>query len=166
MLGVHPDLRRYTALAFFSSGLVGIAGVALLVMVAVKSSAVDEIPMLVALLFCAVSLVVAYLGVVITPRWYRNATRVVTSERPVAGAMTLRIDKGSDSTALYARLYLPHGPAPDEEIALLFPRWDVKRVLAPMTRVSVYRDPDSSDVVAIETSQGRLWSRPPLRRSD
>jgi hypothetical protein len=167
MFDVHPDLRRHLYASFAVSAALGAAGVAALVAFAADAPAVREIPAWVLVGFGVVALGVAYLGTVVSPRWYRHASRVVSSVQPVAGTAVLRLDSSSDSTWLYARLEPPSGSSvfASHEIALLFPRWDVGELLRSPISVSLYIDPATSRVAAIQTARGLLWPAAVPRRA-
>jgi hypothetical protein len=159
MFGVHADLRRHVLVSLVASAALGAAGVAMLIARAANLPAVRGIPTVVLVGFGVVALGVAYLGAVVGPRWFREASRIVASARPVPGTAALRLDSSSDSTSLYARLEPSPGSSgfSSHEIAVLIPRWDVAELLRSLVPVSIYIDPATSRIAAIETGQGLLW---------
>jgi hypothetical protein len=162
VLGLHPDLLRHTALAIFSSVVVGSVGVFMLVAGVVPLEATRGIPAWVLIVFGALFVLLAYAGVVWVPSWYRGASRVVASNQAVPGIARLRLDSSSDSTSLYARVVSPTHPESNrsDEVTLLIPRWSVAPLLDSDVQVLLFFHPVTKKVVALKTTQGLLWCVP------
>jgi hypothetical protein len=112
-------------------------------------------------LVAACFLVVGYVGAVLSPRWYRRATKVVQAETPVNATVSLRLESTSDSTHLYADVQSIDGPALDDpEVGLLIPRWDVTPLVGQDQDVEAWRDPRNGKVLAFKTGHGMLWTMP------
>jgi hypothetical protein len=153
------ELRRYLLLVITSSViLAGAAGIALFIAFLAGPATQSPIPFL---LFAIVALPVALFGIFFVPRWYHRAGYIVASTSPVAAVATLTLEADSDSTSLYAAVFLPQPSAtPVEHIAILIPRWNVRSVLGSSLAVHLYVDPASSRLVAISTEHGLLWCMP------
>ena len=168
MFGIHPDLRRHVAVTWLSSAALGIAGLAMLAALAAGAPALRPIPTWLIVIFVIMALAIGYFGAIVAPRRYRAASHVVSSVGPVPDSMTLRLDSSSDSTSLYGRLEAVEGAGvfQPREIPLLIPRWDIAPLLKTKTPVSVYIDPQTSDIVAFGTAAGLLWCLPrPFRNA-
>ena len=138
----------------------GVAGLAALLAAALEIPAFARVPRWALILFGLVGLGVAYLGVVVAPRWYRRASWVVATTRPLPARLTLEVDRGTDTTTLYATLDMPDASREAQRFAVLFPRWEVEPLYATRTEVSVFLDPESNRPVAIQTPAGMLWAKP------
>jgi hypothetical protein len=161
VFGVHPDLRKQILVTSVSSTALGVAGLAALI-VAWRSPSEPRWPLL---LFAAASIPIAYIGLVIAPRWYRRASRVVASVRPTRTAIVLRLEADSDSTSLYASFATPPATAEVEPEAfpLVIPRWRVDLLLGTSIEADVYCDPSSQRPVAFRVPSGLLWCLPYAR---
>jgi protein-S-isoprenylcysteine O-methyltransferase Ste14 len=80
MFGVHPDLRRYVAVASSVSVALAIAGLVSLVH-GLRTSG-----QWLFVVFGVIALSSSFLGIVVVPRWYPHATRVVSMVTPKAEA--------------------------------------------------------------------------------
>jgi hypothetical protein len=167
MFGIHPDLRRFVAATFLSTAALGLVGLTLLVAAAGGVPAFRAVPTWVTVVVAMVFLAVAYLGTVVAPGGYRAASDVVSSVRPIPGSVVLRLESSSDSTALYGRLDALESErvVQRRELPLLLPRWDVAPLLRAPAPVTVYLDPQTSDIVAFRTASGLLWCIPRRLRS-
>jgi hypothetical protein len=156
MFGVHPDLRRYVSVAFFLSAAVGLTGLVFLALgsLGAHGVAVRSWPFVI---FGVVAMACAYLGMIIVPRSYRYASRVVASVTPTAQQILLGLESDSDSTSLYATPLPMSSTRPAKRVALLMPAWSVEPLLAGPIEVSAYLDPTTSRSVAFGTSRGILW---------
>lgn len=155
MFGVHPDLRRKVLATTVSSAAVGLTGVAALVL-AWRFPSGPPWPFLV---FAAAAFWVTYVGIITTPRWYRDASRVVASTEPTVATIVLEREDDSDSTSLYASLKSAMIMGEIERFPLLVPRWRVDVGMAPI-EAKVYRDPFSQRPVAFQITGGLLWCLP------
>jgi hypothetical protein len=158
MFGVHPDLRRHVLVTSVSSAALGMAGLIALA-VAWQSPPSPPLPLL---LFGGVALPVAYIGLVIAPRWYRRASRFVTSTRPAVGQIVLHLEADSDSTSLYASLITQSTMATTQadRFLLIVPRWPVESILDAPIEAKIYRDPQTQRPVAFQVTGGFLWCFP------
>jgi hypothetical protein len=161
VFGVHRDLRRYVLVTSVASAALGIAGLAAL-MVAWGSPSGPTWPLF---LFAAVSVAVAYVGLVIAPRWYRHASRVVASMQPTIATIVLYLEADSDSTSLYASFASSSAvsKAEGERFRLVIPRWRVDSHLDSPIEAKIYRDPSSQRPVAFQIPSGLLWCFPHAR---
>ena len=109
MFGIHPDLQRRTALVAFVS--LGSGAVGLLILWGHFTGAPDlrEVPLPVVIVAATFSLLVAYLGIFATPRWYRDASIAFESATPINGTLILRIDEDSDTRSLTGHVDLATG---------------------------------------------------------
>ena len=158
MFGVHPDLRRHVLITSVSSAALGVAGLIALT-IAWRSPSSPRLPFF---LFGGAALSVAYIGLVIAPRWYRRASRFVTSTRPTAGQIVLHLEADSDSTSLYASL-ITHSTmvtTQSDRFLLIWPRWPVKPILDTPIEAKIFRDPHTQRLVAFEVAGGFLWCFP------
>lgn len=161
MIGVHPDLRRYTVLVtVVSLGLI-IAGALLLYGAVTGSPRVEDIPVSVTLVFAAVFLVVGFVGAVLSPRWYRHATRIVNSHTPVNATVALRLESDSETTHLIADVKDIDGEPPDDtDVSMLIPRWEVEPLTGRELQLPIWCDPDTHKLLAVKTERGLIWSMP------
>jgi hypothetical protein len=149
VLGIHHDLRRQVLAGAIVSAVLGIAGAAALV-VATTSRAEPRWALVV---FAVAALGVSYLGTVITPRWYRRATRVVASTRPSAAIIVVHREADSESTSLYVELE-------GSKLPLVMPAWVADLPLDQPVEAQVYRDPSTGDPLAFRIANGLLWRLP------
>ncbi|SBO42094.1 hypothetical protein [Cyanobium sp. NIES-981] len=156
------ELRRYRLTVLVASLLLAAVGVAALaVALAPSTNAGNPIPYL---LFAAATLPVALFGLIGVPRWYRRAGRIVAGTPPRPALASLRLEEGSDSTALYAEVRIGESAAQAlDAVALLIPAWDVGPLLGGPMPVGLYVDPERCRLVAIAVPQGMLWCLPPGR---
>ena len=161
MLGVHRELRRQVLVGSICSAVVGIAGLAALV-AAWWSPSQPRWPFL---LVAAAFFSVAYVGIVIAPRWYRRASRVVASIQPTVATIVIHLEADSDSTSLYASFATSPSAASAEveRFPLVIPRWRIDSHLGTPIEAKVYRDPFSQRPVAFEITSGLLWCFPYAR---
>ena len=119
MFGIHPDLQRRTALVALVS--LGSGAVGLLILWGHFTGAPDlrEVPLPIAIVAATFSLLVAYLGIFATPRWYRDASIAFESATPINGTLILRIDEDSDTRSLTGHVDLATGERHD--VPLTFP---------------------------------------------
>lgn len=161
MFGLHPDLRRHNALVFVSSLVVGALGAFMIFAGAADLAAVREVPNWILIVFGAAFLILTFVGIVLFPRWYRAATRIVASGRSTAATVKLKKELDPEFTSLTARVQSGGSTkAARGEIPLLNPRWDIEPLLDSPLRVELYVDTDRSRVMAIATDRGLLWSIP------
>jgi hypothetical protein len=161
VFGVHRDLRRQVLVASISSAVLVIAGLATLLAAWWSPSGQRWLYLLVAAAF----LYVAYTGLVIAPRWYRHASRVVASVQPTVATIILHLETDSDSRSLYVSFatYSSVSKAEVERFPLVMPRWRVDSHVGTPIEAKVYRDPSSQRPVAFEIASGLLWCIPYAR---
>ena len=164
MTELHPDLQRYHRLAVVGGAVVAALGAIMVAGGVVEMPVVSEVPALVLIVFGAAFLVFGYLGLVLAPRWYRDASRIVATGRPVTARVTLKREQDSESTWLRARVHTGAASAAARgEISLLVPRWDVAALLDSPIQVELHVDTVRNRVVALATERGLLWSIPYYR---
>ncbi|MCY1081093.1 hypothetical protein [Archangium lansingense] len=110
-----------------------------------------------------IAVVFGVLQLIRAPRYYRRLRRIVAAGRPVTMYMTIRIEKGTDSSSPYADLRLERNrtePTPDIEVLLATPPWPggSARIKEKPTdlRVQVHGAQARGPVV-IETEWGFFW---------
>ena len=143
----------------------GLAGLAALLAAALEIPAFARVPRWALILFGLVGLGVAYVGVVVAPRWYRRASWVVATTRPLPAQLSLEVDRGTDTTTLYAIVDILDASREALRFAVLFPQWEVEPWYATRTDVTVFLDPESKRPVAIQTPRGMLWAKPHPRKA-
>jgi hypothetical protein len=159
MAPLPPELRRYRLIVVASSLLLAAAGsIALLVILAPDPAPRPAIPLV---LFAVVALAVTAYGLFFVPRWYHRAAYVISTSAPLSSVATLTLETDTESTSLYAAVSTAEASAqPLDRIALLMPRWDVRRFLDAPLAVDLYIDLSSSRLVAISSKHGVLWCMP------
>ena len=162
MFGIHPDLQRRTALVALVSLGSGAVGLLILWGHFTGTPELREVPLPIVIVAAAFSLLVAYLGIFATPRWYRDASIAFASATPINGTLILRIDEDSDTRSLTGHVDLATGERRD--VPLTFPGWDVRPLVGSARAALVYLRSGSSDVVAVVIDRGRLWAMLPSRR--
>jgi hypothetical protein len=162
---IHPDLIKYVRTVVGASGLLGLAGLSAVLAAALEIPVLARIPRWALILFGLVSVAVAFVGVFVAPRWYRRASCVVATTKPLPARLTLEVESDSDTTTLYAILDCADASLSSVRFALLFPRWQVEPLYETQTDVTVFLDPESKRPVAIQTSRGMLWSKPHPRNA-
>ena len=163
MFGIHPDLRRHTAVVVPASAGSGAVGIFLLWGYFSGDPELSTAPLPLLLVMSAFLLFVAYLGVFATPRWYREATRAFATATPINGTITLHIYEDDDTRSLTAKVDLANGERRD--VPMTFPSWDVRPLVGSARAALVYLRAESSDVVAVVIDRGRLWAMLPPRRA-
>lgn len=155
MSNLHPELRKNMRIPLVGSIALALAGLAMLVILAEAPSILPR-PHGLFLLLAIFFLGIAYLGLVIAPRWYRRSSKLVTWVAPVQGRIVLQKVAGSSATSLSAAFV--NDAAQRRHRYLVFtPPWPVEPLLGTPLEVAVYRDPRTEGPVAFQIPQGLLW---------
>jgi hypothetical protein len=163
MFGIHPDLRGHTAVVVLVSLGSGAVGLFILWGHFTGAPGLREVPLPVVIVAATFSLLVTYLGIFATPRWYRDASIAFASATPISGTLTLHIHEDNETRSLTGRVDLATGERHD--VPLTFPGWDVRPLVGSARAALVYLRSGSSDVVAVVIDRGRLWAMLPPRRA-
>jgi hypothetical protein len=161
MFGVHPELRGKVVVTCVSSAAVVLFGL----FAVLGAWGEPYAPWLMILLFATAALCIAWAGLVIAPRWYRHASRVVASTLPAPATIVLQLESDSESTALYASFATspPMANAKIERFPLVIPSWSIESYLGAPLDATVYRDPSTQHPVAFQIAGGLLWCMPYAR---
>ncbi|HEY6070678.1 MAG TPA: hypothetical protein VIU85_04815 [Chthoniobacterales bacterium] len=156
MFGVHRDLRCYVSVALYVSAGLGIFGIVFLILGLTRGDAYIHPPDWPFVIFGLVAIASGILGTTLVPRYYRIATRVVTTVEPIAQFITLELVSDADSTSLYAMRIDPKKKHPTR-FGLILPIWNVESLLNQSLPVSAYINPATHRPVAFRTAKGMLW---------
>jgi hypothetical protein len=165
MANLHPDLKRHVTIALLACSALGVLGAILLLAAVVDIPGVGEVPTVLLIFAGAAFIGIGYTGVTISPKWYKEASRIVARGSPVRARVTLHLEDSSDSTTLNARMESLERalPIPPDEISLLIPRWDFSSYLDTTVDAYVFLLPETGRVAAIRTPRGLLWALPNWR---
>lgn len=154
MPGLHADLEKHMFIPLAGSTLLAVVGGALLVVLAEKPALLPH-PHGLFLLLAILCVCIAYVGLVVAPRWYRHSSKIVTWAAPTHGRIVLQRRSDSGAASLYAELVEHAGPK--HKYLVLAPAWPVKPLLDAPLDAAIYRDPRTRSPVAFRIPQGLLW---------
>jgi hypothetical protein len=161
-------LRRYMLMGQIVSILMGLAGLVAIslffdpaiVGIAAKQQAEYRGPSL--FLMVGIGFVCfALFFVVVFTHWSRRLIWIWRNTMPVVMNLSIKIDRGMDSTSYDAILQFEARDERDWIVGLYSPSWPIKDLQALQNqaiRAKVYFDPKSQRPAVIETKLGLLWA--------
>lgn len=156
--GLHPDLQRH-----FRATLLWSVAVLVGVPVALWMSP-TPIPRWFLMAGGAIAIGWGYYSLLVALRWYRWASRIVASTRPVKSDIVLDLYRDSDYSALYAsEAAKPKEETKPRRFRVLTPPWEYPPLLDTRLAAKIYRDPQTGQPVAFELTPGWLWCQPGWR---
>jgi hypothetical protein len=91
-------------------------------------------------------------------KWSQRLLWIWKNVSPQPMNLSIRINKGMDSTNYQAVLSANSGQEKAWNVSLYSPSWNIKDLQGTTTPAKVYFDPQSQRPAVIETEQGLLWA--------